>query len=62
MLETIEMLQTVDYGTLLGSLAILIVAIPKIKKYLDEYESASGFQFPWTTRKKALEKRFSEMD
>lgn len=62
MLETIEMLQTLDYGTLLGSLAIIIVAIPKIKKYLDEYESASGFQFPWTTRKKALEKRFNEMD
>ena len=62
MTDLLQQLQTIDYGTLLGSLAIIIVAVPKIKKYLDEYESASGFQFPWTTRKKEFEKRFTDLD
>lgn len=46
----------------MGSLAIIIVAVPKIKKYLEDFESESGFQFPWTTKKKAIQKKFDELD
>lgn len=60
--EILQQLQSIDYGVLCGSLAILIVAIPKLKKYLDDFESESGFQFPWTTRKKELQKKLIELD
>ena len=60
--DIILQLQNIDYGMLMGSLAIIIVAVPKIKKYLEDFESESGFQFPWTTKKKAIQKRFDELD
>lgn len=55
-------LQNIDWGVFMGSIAVLIVAIPKIKKYLDDFESESGFQFPWTTKRKAIQKKFEELD
>lgn len=62
MVEIIESLKTIDYGMLLGSLAIIIVAVPKIKKQLEDFESESGFRFPWTTRKQAIQKKFEELE
>ena len=62
MVEIIESLKTIDYGMLLGSLAIIIVAIPKIKKYLEDFESESGFRFPWSTRRELIQKKFEELD
>ena len=62
MLEIVEMLQSVDYGVLLGGIAVIIVAVPKIKKYLEDFEKDSGFQFPWTTNRRKLEQRFKELD
>lgn len=62
MVEILESLKTIDYGTLLGSLAIIVVAIPKIKKYLEEYEAASGFRFPWTTYRNEMKAKFTELD
>ena len=59
--DIILQLQNIDYGMLMGSLAIIIVAVPKIKKYLEDFESESGFQFPWTTKKKAIQKKFDEL-
>lgn len=62
MVEIFEQLQTIDWGVFMGGTAVLIVAIPKIKKYLNDFESESGFQFPWTTRKKEIQKKFTELD
>lgn len=62
MVEIFESLKTIDYGTLLGSLAIIVVAVPKIKKYLEEYEDASGFRFPWTTYRNEMKEKFTELD
>ena len=62
MVEILESLKTIDYGTLLGSLAIIVVAIPKIKKYLEEYEAASGFRFPWTTYRNEMKAKFTELE
>jgi len=62
MVEVIQDLQAVDWGTFLGAAALLIVSVPKIKKYLDEFESNSGFVFPWTTKKRELDSRFKELD
>ena len=62
MLEIIETLQSVDWGVFLGGFAVLVVAVPKIKKYLEDFESESGFQFPWTTKKKAILKRFEDLE
>ena len=58
----ITQLQTIEWSNFAAWLAIIIVAVPKIKKYLDDYESASGFQFPWTTKRRELNKRFEELD
>lgn len=55
-------LQTIEWSNLVAWLAIIIVAVPKIKKYLDEYESTSGIRFPWTTAKEKLNKRFEDLD
>lgn len=55
-------LQSVDWGVFLGSAAVIIVAVPKIKKYLEDFEKDSGFQFPWTTNRRKLEQRFKELD
>lgn len=62
MVEIIESLKTIDYGMLLGSLAIIIVAVPKIIKYLEDFEQKSGFRFPWSVRKEAIQKKFDELD
>lgn len=62
MVEIIESLKTIDYGMLLGSLAIIIVAVPKIKKYLEDFEAESGFRFPWSTRRELIQKKFEELD
>lgn len=62
MLEIVEMLQSVDYGVLLGGVAVVIVAVPKAKKCLRDFESESGFRFPWTTRKQAIQKKFDELE
>lgn len=62
MVEIFESLKTIDYGTLLGGLAIIVVAVPKIKKYLEEYEAASGFRFPWTTYRNEMKAKFDELD
>ena len=62
MVEIIESLKTIDYGMLLGSLAIIIVAVPKIIKYLEDFEAESGFRFPWSTRRELIQKKFEELD
>lgn len=62
MVEIIEQLQSIDWGVFMGGVAVLIVSVPKLKKYLDDFESESGFQFPWTTKKKAIQKKFEELD
>ena len=55
-------LQTIEWSNLVAWLVIIIVAVPKIKKYLDEYESASGFRFPWTTYRNEMKAKFDELD
>lgn len=62
MFEIMQEIQAIDPGTLLGGIAILIVAIPKIKKYLETFENESGFQFPWTTKKREIQKKFDELE
>lgn len=58
----INQLLALDWGVLLGGFAVIVVAVPRIKCYLSEFESESGFQFPWTTRKKAIQKKFDELE
>lgn len=62
MVEIIEQLQSIDWGVFMGGVAVLIVSVPKLKKYLNDFETESGFQFPWTTKKKAIQKKFEELD
>lgn len=62
MTDILMQLQSVDWGVFLGSVAVIIVAVPKIKKYLEDFEKDSGFQFPWTTNRRKLEQRFKELD
>lgn len=60
--EIISQLQTIEWSNFAAWLAIIIVAVPKIKKLLSDFESNSGFQFPWTTAKRILDKRFADLD
>ena len=62
MTELLLELQTIEWSKLVAWLAIIIVAFPKILKCFEDFEDKSDFRFPWTTRKKALEKRFDELD
>lgn len=62
MTELLLELQTIEWSKLVAWLAIIIVAFPKILKCFEDFEDKSDFRFPWTTRKKALEKRFNELD
>ena len=62
MTELLLELQTIEWSNLVAWLAIIIVAFPKVKKMFKDFELESGIQFPWTTRKKALEKKFEELD
>lgn len=62
MTEILVQLQNVDWGVFLGGVAVIIVAVPKIKKYLEDFEAESGFRFPWSTRRELIQKKFDELD
>lgn len=62
MVETLNVLLALDWGVILGGVAVFIVAVPKIKKYLSDFEREAGFKFPWSVRKEAIQKKFDELE
>lgn len=62
MTELLIELQTIEWSNLVAWLAIIIVALPKIIKYLEDFEAESGFRFPWSTRRELIQKKFEELD
>lgn len=62
MVETLNELLALDWGVILGGVAVIIVAVPKVKKYLSDFESESGFRFPWTTYRNEMKAKFTELD
>lgn len=60
--ELLDEVLAMDWGIVLGGIALIIAGYPVVKKKLDEFESNSGFQFPWTTRKRELQKKFQDVD
>lgn len=62
MVEMIQELLAVDWGTFFGALALIIAGVPAVKKALADFEKDSGFVFPWTTRKRETQQKFKELD
>lgn len=62
MTELLEEFMTVDWGVFFGGLALIVTGYPIVKKQLEDFETNSGFQFPWTTKRNDLKKRFNDMD
>ena len=62
MAEIIENLHTIEWGTFLGWLAIIIVVSPKIVEFINKFEKDMNFQFPWTNYKIRVNKKFEELD
>lgn len=60
--DILTQLQTIEWSNLVAWLAIIIVAVPKVKKMVKDFELESGIQFPWTTAKEKLNKRFEDLD
>lgn len=55
-------LQTIEWSNLVAWLAIIIAAFPKVKKMVKDFELESGIQFPWTVRRRELDKKLIDLD